>query len=148
MSVPAVPAWWRDVERANMEALEAFEGTLDRLETLLCDPGDISAASLGKDIMRWSALLRCAGDASIRLKSGMRLAESRASDAQSSGFIIPVNHNLTPRLEAAISRSVRLSGDIRHRMRIISGEISRRHPRRPRMNQFRDNTPSHVDIHV
>ncbi len=148
MAERPVPSWWEDIERSGNAAIADFESVLKTIEMVLSEFDDKSPGTVRNNSVRWAVLLNAAVSMSDRMTSGARLAESRRKDAMAVGFSPPENPDLTRRAAEASGRALSLSSEIRRHMSRIGDELSSRRPRRPLMKLYRDNSPSHFDVHV
>ena len=148
MSDSQFPLWWKDIERSMGNSLSNFESLLDSMETFLENPDDISAANMPGSLNKWSALLKAASTASERITGSFNLAEARRRDVEAMGLNPPELREFARRSAAASDRSMKISRAISLKMALINHDISTRRPRRPSLNLFSENTPSHIDVHV
>ncbi|PIE04845.1 MAG: hypothetical protein CSA76_02155 [Spirochaetales bacterium] len=143
--------WWQDVQRLQLSALEGWEAVLDKLEK------ELSADNGARNTGKWAVLLRQASEASLMLRRGMRLADSREQDARRSG--IPEKELLAEihdagwhsRVRAAVEKSSRLSRRIREQMDSVSSELARfsaSQSRQTRRSVLHAPQPSHIDLQV
>lgn len=148
MAERPVPSWWEDIEKSGNAAIADFESVLKTLEMALSEFNDKSPGTVRKNSVRWIALLNAAASISDRMTSSARLAESRRKDVMAMGFSPPENPDLVCRAAEVSGRALSLSSELRRQISLIGDELSSRRPRRPQMKLYRDNSPSHIDVHV
>lgn len=147
INVP-LPSWWIDIQQSQQNALLEFESVMNVIEKALADSGNQSTRTLQTNLARWSELVGASMSAAESLKRSVRLAQSRRSDAQSMGLQLPSDAGFTNRVARASLRLGSLVSETRIQMNQIKDELKQRQPRRQQSRLYRDNSPSHIDVHV
>lgn len=147
INVP-LPSWWIDIQQSQQNALSELESVMNVIEKALADSGNQSTRTLQTNLARWSELVGASMSAAESLKRSVRLAQSRRSDAQAMGLQLPSDAGITNRVARASLRLGSLVSETRIQMNQIKDELKQRQPRRQQSRLYRDNSPSHIDVHV